>query len=424
MPDDGKLNVLFFDLNAYFASVEQQLRPELRGKPLGIVPLDVETTCCITCSYEARAFGVRTGMGLREAKERCPGLVVVPARPRIYTEMHHQILNAIDTVIPIDQVHSIDELSVRLLAHERERESAVKIAKDIKRAVAAHAGEYLTSSIGIAPNRMLAKLAGDMHKPDGLTVIERKDLPEALYKLELTDFPGIADAMERRLHRAGIRTVQELCACSKTRMREAWGSIVGEQWWHYLQGHDVREKATTRRTIGHQHVLPPEYRTKARAREVLVRLVAKASTRARKLGYHARQMTVFARVLDRALSNPRRVGWKHRELFEESRDSRLLTDLANRAWDRFPEAEPLLVGVVLHDLVPDCSITLPLFERDAKERALSDVIDEANVRFGVNALYTASMQNARTTAPRRISFGNIPDLDIPDVDERYTMSEV
>jgi hypothetical protein len=134
-------------------------------------------------------------------------------------------------------------------------------------------------------------------------------------------------------------------------------------------------------------------------------------------------MTIFARVLDRALSEPRRVGWKRRVLFEESRDSRLLIDLANRAWDNFSEAQPLLVGVVLHDLVPDCSITLPLFERDAKERAISDVIDEANLRFGVNSIYTAAMQSARETAPRRISFGTIPDLDLPDVDERYTLAE-
>jgi len=161
MPDDGRLNVLFFDLNAYFASVEQQLRPELRGKPIAIAPVDAETTCCITSSYEARAFALRTGMGLREAKRRCPDLAVVLARPRIYTEMHHQILNAIDTVIPVERVYSIDELSVRLLSRERDRDEAVRIARGIKRAVAEQAGELLTSSIGIAPNRMLAKLAGD-----------------------------------------------------------------------------------------------------------------------------------------------------------------------------------------------------------------------------------------------------------------------
>jgi len=412
MPNDGRLNTLFYDLNAYFASCEQHLRPELRGKPIAVSPLGgIDSSCCITSSYEARASGVRTGINVGHARKLCPEITIVRARPRTYVELHHQILAAIDTVVPVDAVHSIDELSIKLLREERETKNAIEIAKAIKRAVAERVGPTFTSSIGIAPNRLLAKLAGDMHKPDGLTIIEREELPNRLHGLSLTDFPGIGDAMERRLIGAGITTVERMCSRTPTQMREAWGSIVGIRWWHYLRGDEIDELRTIKRNIGHQHVLPPECRTKDKARGVLIRLTMKAAARARDEGYHARQLTVRATMLN----GPK---FKQRAAFGETRDSRRLVELAESIWAQVAtHARPIQVGVVLHELVPDGSATLPLFEQDARHRKLSDVIDRANKRYGVNAIYTASMQSARDTAPRRISFGSVPDLGIPDVDE-------
>ena len=118
------LSTLYVDMNSYFASVEQQSRPELRGRPVAVVPVETDSTSCIAASYEAKAFGVRTGTNVGEARRMCPGLVLVKGRPDLYVRTHHAVIEAIDRVLPVAGVHSIDEFSCRLLGAERERARA------------------------------------------------------------------------------------------------------------------------------------------------------------------------------------------------------------------------------------------------------------------------------------------------------------
>jgi DNA polymerase-4 len=184
---------LFVDMNSYFASVEQQLRPELRGRPVAVVPVMAESTCCIAASYEAKRFGIRTGTNVAEARRLCPGLQV--------------ILEAVDSVLPVEEVLSVDEMYCRLGLSQREPEPATELGMKVKRAVKRHVGESLLCSVGLAPNRFLAKVAGEMQKPDGLTVVTLDDLPNKLYSLSLRDLPGIGRRMEARLGRHGVRTV-------------------------------------------------------------------------------------------------------------------------------------------------------------------------------------------------------------------------
>src|SRR5581483_7059447 len=147
---------------------------------------------------------------------------------------------------------------------------------------------YLRCSVGVGPNVMLAKVAGDMQKPDGLTLIEAKDLPTKLYGLKLTDFPGIGPQMEKRLLRSGVSTVRQLVGLTAKQLSAVWGSKVhGERWFFLLRGEDVADKPTKRRTVGHSHVLPPELRTDAGAHGVLSRLIHKAAARLRSIDYWA-----------------------------------------------------------------------------------------------------------------------------------------
>src|ERR1700746_1386837 len=119
-PDSGPcLNWLFVDLNSYFASVEQEVRPDLRGRPVGVVPMMADTTCCIAASYEAKAFGVRTGTIVADAKRMCPDIVLVEARHEIYVEYHHRIVEAVETCLPVTAVMSIDEMVCRLMGRGR-----------------------------------------------------------------------------------------------------------------------------------------------------------------------------------------------------------------------------------------------------------------------------------------------------------------
>src|SRR6201994_513746 len=175
------LRWLYVDFNSYFASVEQQLRPELRGKPIAVVPVETDATCAIAASYEAKAFGIKTGTPIWEAKKICPGIICVLAQHERYVDYHHRILEEVDKHIPVTAVCSIDEVACRLMDNEIAPERSMEIACSIKHGLAANVGEYVKCSIGIAPNRYLAKVATDLQKPDGLTFITGQDLPEKLF---------------------------------------------------------------------------------------------------------------------------------------------------------------------------------------------------------------------------------------------------
>src|SRR5882762_9763212 len=201
---DDTVNCLFLDLNAYFASVEQQVTPALRGKPVVVIPMRTDNTCCIAASYEAKAFGIKTGTRVGDAKKMCPGLLLVEATHSLYVRYHHAIVEAVSSCVPVAAVHSIDEMICQLTGSQREVTNAVALAQKIKQTLAARVGDYLLCSIGLGPNHFLSKVASDMQKPNGLTVLRPGDLPQSLYKLELTDLPGIGPRMEARLHRKRI----------------------------------------------------------------------------------------------------------------------------------------------------------------------------------------------------------------------------
>src|SRR5688572_397269 len=178
---DRRLRYLFLDLNAYFASVEQQENPELRGKPIIVAPVDSDNTVAIAASYEAKAYGVKTLTTVGDAKRLCPHIIIVDGNHRMYAAYHKKVIAAVETVLPVDKVCSIDEMRIRLLGTESPPEVARGFALKIKKAISEHAGDWLKCSIGIAPNPFLAKIGTEMQKPDGLVIIEAKDLPDKLF---------------------------------------------------------------------------------------------------------------------------------------------------------------------------------------------------------------------------------------------------
>src|SRR5271170_3638417 len=232
------LNWLFVDLNSYFASVEQQVRPELRGRPVGVVPMMADTTVCIAASYEAKAFGVRTGTVVADAKRMCPEIVLVEGRHEIYTEYHHRVVEAVESCVPVTAVCSIDEMACRLIGRERPLPAALDLGMRVKRTIHERVGECLRSSVGLATNRYLAKIASDMEKPDGLLALPLDILAEALHQLTLRDLPGIGARTEKRLNEKGIRTMDDLLALDREHAGEMWGSVWGERLFHWLAGED------------------------------------------------------------------------------------------------------------------------------------------------------------------------------------------
>ena len=426
LPADGpQLNWLFVDLNSYFASVEQQVRPELRGRPVGIVPMLADTTVCIAASYEAKAFGVKTGTVVADAKRMCPGIELVEARHEIYVEYHHKIVEAVESCLPVTAVLSIDEMACRLMGRERPLLAAMELGRRVKARILAQVGPMMRSSVGLATNRYLAKVASDMEKPDGLVALPLDILPEALRQLTLRDLPGIGAKTEERLNGKGITSMEQLMALSCEQAGELWGSVWGERLWHWLQGEDFDMAETEHaKSLSHQHVLAPEMRTPEQAWAVAHKLLHKAAMRLRAQGLWASSIGLaigFAGPNGERgpVSNfgvPKR-GWKAEQKLSECQDNPTLIAALSRLWAQRPAGKeykhPYFIGVHLNGLVPDRLHTLNLFDGTEDEQSrtrLLAIMDQLNNKYGMSTLAPATMLTAFKAAPTRIAFHSIPDL--------------
>jgi DNA polymerase-4 len=369
---------LFLDLNAFFASCEQQETPALRGRPVIVVQTLTDSAVAIAASYAAKAYGIRTGTLVREARRLCPAVVTVQANHRLYSDYHERILKAVDTCVPVEKVCSIDEMACKLMGTERQIPVARELALKVKRALREQVGECLTCSIGIALNVFLGKVGSDMQKPDGLVVITKDDLPHILLRLELQDIYGIGERMEQRLHSAGILTVAELWNATPLRLRRVWGGINGVLFHQMLHGVDIQPPSSRySKSIGHQHVLEPDLRTKKGAHDFAQHLLTKAAERLRRGDYYCRRLGVhLSWVADLG-------GWWDETDFHETRDTGFLLARLEEIWQRVPRTKPLSVGVVLLDLVPADQHQPDLFAADTDRRQkLSPLIDRINDRYG------------------------------------------
>ena len=419
------LNWLFVDMNSYFASVEQDARPELRGRPVGIVPMMADTTCCLAASYEAKACGVKTGTVVADAKRLCPDLVLVEARHEIYVQYHHRIVEAVESCLPVTAVLSIDEMACRLMGRERPLLAAMALGRQVKTRILERVGPMIRSSVGLATNRYLAKVASDMEKPDGLVALPLDILPEALHQLTLRALPGIGARTEKRLNDKGIRTMDDLLALNCEQAGELWGSVWGERLWHWLQGEDFDMSETEHlKSMSHQHVLAPEMRTPEKAWAVAHKLLHKAAMRLRAEGLWASSIGLaigFAvprgeKMPVSRFGAPTR-GWKSELRLSECQDNQTLIAALRRLWESRPPGQdfehPYFISVHLNGLVPDRLHTLNLFEgtEDEQSRArLVAAMDALNNKYGLSTLAPATMLTAFKAAPTRIAFHTIPDM--------------
>lgn len=408
------LRYLFIDFNAFFASVEQQENPKLRGKPVAVVPVMAERTACIAASYEAKKFGIKTGTSVQEARKLCPAIVIIEARPPLYVQYHHNLVKTVESCIPVLAVKSIDEMVCELSGSQTKKENAVALAKNIKQTIAKKVGDQMRCSIGIAPNIFLAKTATDMQKPNGLVVIEERDLPQILFTMELQDLSGIGRNMVKRLNRNGIYTVEQLCNVDKETMRKVWGGIEGERMYERLRGIEPPLPPTHHTTVGHSHVLPPKQRNEKDAEAVLHRMLQKAAMRLRKMKYRARALYVSIRYFDNKK-------WSDEITFTETSDTLHFTRALTTLLSRKPTVKemPLKVSVTLFHLTPEDEHTPSMFDNEEKTSALFSAVDELNLRYGKRALYFGGAHTALESSPARIAFTHIPDLSIEEGKGRY-----
>tara|TARA_A100000164_G_C21906543_1_gene773320 strand:+ start:218 stop:1495 length:1278 start_codon:yes stop_codon:yes gene_type:complete len=409
------LNWLYLDLNSYFASVEQQLQPKLQNKPIAIVPTMTDATCAIAASYEAKAYGVKTGTMIYEAKKLCPEIICVQANHENYVRYHHKILEEIDKYIPIEIISSIDEVACKLIGSQKNESQARKIAKNIKIGIQENIGQYIRCSIGIAPNRFLAKTASNLEKPDGLQVLYSKDIPDRIKHFKLSDLTGIGRAMEYRLNKSGILSIQELYKISPKHMRKIWGNVQGEKFWYMLRGKEIADVKTERKTIGHSHVLEPKWRLVELAEKVMLRLLLKAASRLRRTDYYCSRLSLSIRT-----ENNLRLEGKSR--FYRACDNKKLQEEATKIWAQLIKKRNFKqikkISITLYNLKKKSDLQPELFQNFNKKitldtnrfEKLSKTMDNINTRFGRDSVTIGGLPNKiKSFSGTRIAFTRIPD---------------
>jgi DNA polymerase-4 len=413
-----EIRYLFIDFNAFFASVEQHDDPGLQGRPVIVIPLASEHSGAIAASYEAKALGISRGTSVKQARQICPDVAIRPARHDRYVKVHGLLMEEIGRHIPVTQICSIDECLCALDRTEQNPEAARAKALAIKRGLARNVGPAIKASIGIAPSPLLAKLACELVKPDGLTLIDNSMLPDALSKLPLRAIPGIGQGVENRLMRAGIQDFDGLWQLQPKQARSLWGSVEGERFYYGLHGYDIlRPEAASKRMIGHSRVLSGSYRQPENARIVARALLLKAASRLRHYNLYAKAMHLSIRLPDGGALG-------HDAAFRATQNSWQFLRELDDLWPQMiavlrrregSKAKLKLVSCYLHDLQPgpserDLFVSLEDDHHDARQAQLWRTIDDLNRRYGKQRIMLGSQAGLDLNyLGVKIAFSRVPE---------------
>lgn len=379
---------LYIDMNSFFASVEQQLDPALRGRPVAITAMENEKGSCVAASYEAKAFGVKTGTRVAEARQLCPDIQFRPSRHRLYVRYNLAVAEVLDRFAELERIRSVDEFQLILSGPATELEGARDLVMRMKRAVAGEVGECLRFSAGIGPNHLLAKIAGKLEKPDGFRWLSQENMPQALAHLSLDDLPGISRGMGARLEKAGVRSIPDLVALDPRHARRIWNSVEGERFVRMLQGMDIPLQPSSRGGFGNSKVLAPEFRAPEEAYLVSRWLIEKAAARLREEGRVAGRFALQISIADRP-------GWSRSVKCAPAQDTlgflRINRTLWRSAWPAIRGQTLLSIGVQLSDVQLLCDRSGDLLsgvqaaERSPQEKA-AVAADSINRRFGAGTI--------------------------------------
>ncbi|QJW87923.1 DNA polymerase IV [Spirosoma taeanense] len=408
--------VLFVDMNSFFASCEQQVNYWLRGRPVGVCVYTGRQGCVIAPSIEAKVRGVKTGMRLDEAIVICPDLVPIETHPGRYREFHVKVIKVLrkfsDEVVP----KSIDEAVVNLTNYQYVYKDMQQVALDIKAAIRNDVGDYMRCSIGIAPNAFLAKLASDIRKPDGLTIITPETIDEVLGSLCLTDLPGIGQRMAVRLEAGGIHTPLELRYASPEHLRAVCKSIIGWHWHLRLNfgGEVDLDSKDTYKSMSAMRTISSEQRHSAeRLDELLQSLCLTLERRMVRQGVFCQEMSFSCRY-----NSGKTYNYEVR-LPEPKQDGPELYQIIRQRLDKFQEThhcEPVLnqhlrsMSVVVFRFILAELVPLSLFGNDRRKDKLRQTLYDVKTKFGMDKLMRATELRDNPVYRDVIGFGNIKDL--------------
>ncbi len=393
--------ILHVDMDAFFASIEQRDRPETRGKPVLIGGKGLRGVVA-AASYEARAFGCHSAQPMSVALRLCPNAVVLPPNGRRYGAVSEQMFAIFRDVTPLVEPLSVDEAFLDITGCERLMGPAVQVAQELKDRI--QAALNLTASVGIAENKFLAKLASDLEKPDGLTVIGPDDVDRILPPLPVERLWGVGRVTKEKLHARGVKTVGDLRAWSRAHLQQAFGSS-GEHFWRLARGLDRREVVPDSRakSLSQERTFPVDVEDAAHVREVLRGQVEQVARRVRQGGYKTRTVGVKIRYGDfETITRRHTFGAATDETAELLDAACLLFD----RWARRGFRPVRLIGMGASNLEEQAEEQLDLFTGPSKQRnkRLDQALDTLQDRFGGSVI-----QRGTGSVPERAD-GDIPEL--------------
>jgi DNA polymerase-4 len=386
MAPSASRSILHVDMDAFYASVEERDAPELQGRPV-IVGGTGHRGVVAAANYEVRKFGVHSAMPMREALQRCPHAVCISPRMQHYQSVSMQIFEVFRRFTPLVEGLSLDEAFLDVTASQSIFGTGAQIAQQIKTAIRDRT--QLTASVGVAPNKLVAKIASELQKPDGLVVVTTDTVTALLDPLPITRLFGIGRKTAAAVHGIGIHTLGQLRAASDAQLRAAFGRYAGL----------MRERAAG---IDHRDVIPDEDYKQISAEETfdtdiadvkqlsaaLWQLVDRVGVRVRREGVVGECVTLKVRRFDfKTYTRQQRVT-------PGTRDNRVIGELANKllvSWLREHDDPPVrLLGVGVSSLAPQRQPDLFDTTEPAKDRRLDDALDEIRRKFGTTMLRRGS----------------------------------
>ena len=387
--------IALVDMNAFFASIEQHDHTEWRGRPVAITN-GLQGTCVITCSYEARAYGIKTGMRLKQARQLCPELIQCPAHPQRYAAISTDIMNALQDITPDIEIFSVDEAFLDVTHCQRLLGTPPRIARLAKQKVFDASG--ILCSIGISGDKTTAKFAAKLNKPDGLTVIPPWEAEERLRDVPVTELCGIARGIGGFLAEHGVHTCGDVKKLPISVLARRFGNP-GRRIWYMCQGQDpagLQLDVPAPRSIGHGKVVPPDTRDSQVLLTYLLHMSEKVGTRLRRHHLQARTFGIGLRTIDGWLGDKPRCALP-------TDDGRQIMELCRRVMQEHWQGQGVhQVQVTALDPVNHGS-QLELFSAtgDAHDE-VNAVMDAVNQRYGELALAPARLLN-RSSMPNVIA---------------------
>ena len=379
--------ILLADMNSFFASVHQALDPKLQGKPVAIIG-DPEQRhgIVLSASYEAKDSGVKTGMILRDARQLCPHCIFIKSRHQLYVNFSNRIIDIMRDFTPLVEPFSIDEAFLDVTGSQKLFGDPVAIARQLKQRIRHDVG--LTCSVGVAPNKLLAKMGADLQKPDGLTVLRRQDVPSVLWPLPMRELFGVGPRYEQHLRRLNILTIGDLARYPVDVLKRRFGAI-GEDMWRSANGVDDSpvdaDSMKQAKSIGHQFTLPSDCKGEG-LKSVILEMADLVAYRVRNGGYAGRTVVLY-------LKDPGFQWMSRAQMLPEFTD--LSADIARTALNLLSEHWHLnwpvrMVGVSLANLAKRRIEQMDLFGEKERQRKVELACDQVRNRFGKAAVLRAA----------------------------------